>query len=114
MGFGRTVRKLREERGLTIAAFAKKVGISPTYLAPIEREVFPPPVEGKIVKIAKALDRDPDEMLAQADKVSTDLQRIIKKRPRQTARLLRAAGKLSASQLDKLVDQVDGKLARRR
>ena len=43
MRFGKTVRKLREEKQISIAQLAKRVGMSPTYLAPIERDVFPPP-----------------------------------------------------------------------
>ena len=50
MPFGKTVRKLREADGLTIAQLSRKVGMSPTYLAPVEREVFLPPAEGKVVR----------------------------------------------------------------
>ena len=81
MKFGRTIRKLREEKNISIAQFARKVGISPTYLAPIERDVFPPPAEHKVVKIAKALDQNPDEFLALAGRVGTDLRRIIRRQP---------------------------------
>lgn len=102
MGFGKTVRKLRLERDMTIAELARRAGMSPTYLAPIEREVFPPPVEAKIVRLAKILDRDPDEFLAQAGKVAPDLLRILRRRPRAIAGLLRAVAKHSESDLDEL------------
>jgi transcriptional regulator with XRE-family HTH domain len=107
MKFGKTVRKLREQRELSIAEFARKVGMSPTYLAPIEREVFPPPAEEKIVRIARALDQDPDEFLALAGRVSTDLQGIILRCPTAAARLLRAIRGLDETDIDQLVARAE-------
>jgi transcriptional regulator with XRE-family HTH domain len=104
MKFGRTVRKLREEKHISIAQFAKRVGMSPTYLAPIEREVFPPPAEAKVVRIARALDQDPDEFLALAGRIRNDLMRIIRRQPRQAAKLLRAIDGLSGNDIEDLVE----------
>lgn len=112
--FGRTVRKLRQEKKISIAKFARKVGISPTYLAPIEREVFPPPAESKVVRIAKALDRDPDEFLSLAGRISTEVRRIFHRQPSQAARLLRAIDGLSEAEVDKLVEAARKKTARKR
>jgi transcriptional regulator with XRE-family HTH domain len=109
MKFGRTVRKLREEKQISIAQLAKKVGMSPTYLAPIERDVFPPPAESKVVKIAKALDQDADEFLALAGRVASDLNRIIRKRPSPTARLLRAVSELPETEIEKIVKAAEGR-----
>ncbi len=103
MKFGRTIRKLREEKNISIAQFARKVGISPTYLAPIERDVFPPPAEHKVVKIAKALDQDPDEFLALAGRIGTDLRRIIRRQPVNAGRMLRAIDGLPEEDVDALV-----------
>ena len=111
MKFGRTVRRLREKRRISIAQLARKVGMSPTYLAPIEREVFPPPAENKVVKIAKALDQDSDEFLAIAGRVASDLHRIIRKRPNATARLLRAVSELPEAEVERIVKAAE---ARRR
>jgi transcriptional regulator with XRE-family HTH domain len=102
MKFGRTIRKLREARNISIAQLAKKVGMSPTYLAPIERDVFPAPSEDKVIRIAKALNQDSDELLALAGRVSSDLHRIIRKNPSQTARLLRGVAKLPSREISKL------------
>jgi transcriptional regulator with XRE-family HTH domain len=79
--------------------------MSPTYLAPIERDVFPPPAESKIVRIAKALGRDPDEFLALAGRVGGDLKRIIRRQPVRAARLLRAIDGLTETEIDELVDE---------
>lgn len=102
MKFGRTIRKLREDKNISIAQLAKKVGMSPTYLAPIERDVFPPPAEDKVVRIAKALNQDSDEFLALAGRVSSDLHRIIRRNPSPTARLLRGVSGLSSREISKL------------
>ena len=102
MKFGRTIRKLREGKNISIAQLAKKVGMSPTYLAPIERDVFPPPAEDKVVRIAKALNQDSDEFLALAGRVSTDLGRIIRSNPSPTARLLRGVSGLPSREISKL------------
>ena len=109
MKFGKTIRKLREERNISIAELARKVGMSPTYLAPIERDVFPPPAEGKVKRIAKALGQDPDEFLALAGRVATDLHRIIRKQPAQMARLLRAVDGFSESEINKLALRVENR-----
>ncbi len=103
MKFGRTVRKLREEQNVSIAQFARKVGMSPTYLAPIERDVFPPPAEKKVIKIAKALDQNTDEFLALAGRIGTDLRRIIRRQPASAGRVLRAIDGLSEREIDELV-----------
>jgi transcriptional regulator with XRE-family HTH domain len=106
MKFGKTVRRLREARNLSIAEFARKVGMSPTYLAPIERDVFPAPAEAKVVRIARALGQDPDEFLALAGRIASDLERMIRKRPKEMAALLRAADRLSAQKVQKLADSI--------
>lgn len=111
--FGKTLRRLREEQNISIAQFAKKVRMSPTYLAPIERDVFPPPAEPKIVRIAKALGQDPDEFLALAGRIGGDLRRIIRRQPSQAARLLRAIDGLPPEEVDALADAAEKKNRRR-
>jgi transcriptional regulator with XRE-family HTH domain len=107
MKFGKTIRKLREARNMSIAELARRVGMSPTYLAPIERDVFPPPAEDKVKRIAKALGQDSDELLALAGRVAADLGRIIRRKPSHTARLLRAVDGLSESEIDRLAARIE-------
>jgi transcriptional regulator with XRE-family HTH domain len=114
MKFGRTIRRLREEKNISIAQFARKVGISPTYLAPIERDVFPPPAEHKVLKIAKALDQNPDELLALAGRIGTDLRRIIRRQPVNAGRMLRAIDGLPAEDVDALVSAAKKNRRRRK
>jgi len=50
---------------------------------------MPPPSEETTVRLAKELGEDSDMLLAMAGKVSSDLQEIIRKRPRLFADLIR-------------------------
>lgn len=105
--FGATIRALREAQQISLRKFADKVGISPTYLSKIERDEFPPPGEETVKKFAEALDQDPDELLALAGKVSSDLPEIIQQRPRELASFLRTAGTLSPGEMAKLTKFVE-------
>lgn len=100
--FGATIRDLREAQQISLRKFADKVGISPTYLSKIERDEFPPPGEETVKKFAEALGQDPDELLALAGKVSSDLPAIIQQRPRELASFLRTASDLSPDDLAKV------------
>ena len=103
--FGALVRRLREERELGLRQFAKMIGVSATYLSKVEREELPPPAEDKVLKVAQLLDHDPDELLALAGKVASDLKAIIREHPREMASFLRTARGLSAENVAKLARQ---------
>lgn len=105
--FGATIRELREGQQISLRKFADKVGISPTYLSKIERDEFPPPGEETVKKFAEALDQDPDELLALAGKVSSDLPAIIQQRPRELASFLRTASELSSDEMAKVTKYVE-------
>lgn len=105
--FGATIRALREQRQISLRKFADKVGISPTYLSKVERDEFPPPGEETIKQIAEALGQDPDELLALAGKVSSDLPAIIQQWPREMASFLRTAGELTPEELARLTKYVE-------
>jgi transcriptional regulator with XRE-family HTH domain len=93
--FGDYVRERRERLRESDARFsvrqvAQRIDVEPAYLSKIERGEVAPPSEETTVKLARELGDDPDMLLALAGKVSSDLQDIIKKRPRLFADLLRA------------------------
>ena len=90
-GFGAIIRGLREDRQIGLRQFARMLGMSATYLSKIEREELPPPAEERVKEIARLLERDPDELLALAGKVASDLNEIIRTQPREMALLLRTA-----------------------
>ena len=103
--FGETVRGLRHMKGIGLRKFAGIIGMSPTYLSRIERDEFPPPAEDRVVAIAKALDQDPDELLALAGRVASDLPEIIKRHPREMATFLRSTAGLSADEIRQLAEE---------
>ena len=106
--FGALVRREREVKEIGLREMAKMVGVSPTYLSKVERGEFPPPAEDKVKKIAKILDRDPDELLAVAGRVASDVTDIIRQHahPREMADFLRAAKGLTADELARLARQM--------
>jgi transcriptional regulator with XRE-family HTH domain len=65
--FGRRVRELRKERGLSQVELAAKVGIDRSYMGFLERGERNPSLE-VIAKIAEALSVTPDELLKQSTK----------------------------------------------
>ena len=94
MQFGKHLRDRREhlrrdDRNYSLRKVAQRIGIEPAYLSKIERGEFAPPSEATTVKLAKELGEDPDVLLAMAGKVSSDLQEIIRKRPKLFAELIR-------------------------
>ncbi|HEX5862654.1 MAG TPA: helix-turn-helix transcriptional regulator [Casimicrobiaceae bacterium] len=103
--FGALVRQEREAREIGLREMAKMIGVSPTYLSKIERGDFDPPAEDKVRKIAGIIGHDPDELLALAGRVASDLTDIIRQRPREMADFLRAAKGLSAEDMARLARQ---------
>ncbi len=93
-GFGEYIRQRRLQKQEHDASFslrqvAAAIDVEPSYLSKVERGEQPPPSEQTIVSLAKVLDEDPDVLLAMAGKVSSDLQKIIRKRPQLFAQLIR-------------------------
>ena len=107
--FGARIRRLREERRIGLRPFARMVGVSATYLSKIERDELPPPAEARVKEIARLLDQDPDELLALAGKVATDLEDIVRQRPKDMAVLLRTARTMKSADLRKLIQQAQRK-----
>jgi transcriptional regulator with XRE-family HTH domain len=89
--YGSATRARREELELGLRAFAKKLGVSPTYVSKVERDELPPPAESRVKATAALLGIDADELLALAGKVSSDLAEIIRERPVTMASILRTA-----------------------
>lgn len=103
--FGATVRRERKALDIGLREMARKIGVSPTYLSKVERDEFPPPAEDKVLAIAKIIGRDPDELLALAGKVASELTEIIRRHPREMASFLRAANGLTAEAVTRLADR---------
>lgn len=94
MNFGSYIRERREvlkseDRRYSVRQVAQRIEVEPAYLSKIERGEVAPPSEAKIKALADELAEDPDFLLAMAGKVSSDLQEIIRKRPKLFADLIR-------------------------
>lgn len=103
--FGAFIRRQRESRDLGLREMAKMIGISPTYLSKIERDEFPPPAEDRVRAIAKIIECDPDDLLARAGRVSSDITDIIKRQPVQLSALLRTTKGLSTDDIAHLTQE---------
>jgi len=93
-GFGDYVRTAREaladkDTRFSLRQVAIRIGVEPAYLSKVERGLVAPPSEATILKLAADLGEDPDMLLALAGKVSSELQKIILRRPKQFAELIR-------------------------
>jgi transcriptional regulator with XRE-family HTH domain len=109
--FGDYIRERREERRQQDPAFsvrqvAARIDVEPSYLSKIERGEQPPPSEKTILTLAGVLGEDSDVLLALAGKVSSDLQQIIRKRPKLFAQLLRELKDLPDHAVLRLVREV--------
>ncbi|MBV8102930.1 MAG: helix-turn-helix domain-containing protein [Verrucomicrobia bacterium] len=80
----------RDPRRYSLRQVAGRIGVEPSYLSKVERGLEPPPGEATAVALARELELDPDLLLAMAGKVSSELQTIIRKRPKLFGDLIRA------------------------
>lgn len=95
--FGAVIRRQRESAKIGLRELARRVGMSPTYLSKVETDQFRPPVEDKLVAIAKELKLDPDAVIARAGRVPSDVLETIKQHPVEMATLIRTAGQLAGN-----------------
>lgn len=103
--FGAFIRREREGKEIGLREMAKMIRVSPTYLSKVERDEFPPPAEDKVKAIAKIIGCDTDDLLARANRVSTDISDIIKRHPVELAALLRTTKGLTADDIARLARQ---------
>jgi HTH-type transcriptional regulator, competence development regulator len=84
MKFGQRLRELRRAKNFSQRALAKKVGINYTYLSKIENERLDfsdYPSERLILRLAKALDADADELLLLAKRIPEQIRQRVLERP---------------------------------
>src|SRR5215472_3101904 len=104
--FSAFIRREREAKGFSLRDMVKKIKVSPTFLSKVETEDWKPGEE-KLRKIAELIGSDPDDLLARAGRVPTELSEISKQSPHrhQMTALLRTAKGSTAEEMEKLVRQ---------
>ena len=104
--FGQYVRRRRMEHKFTLREFARKVGISPTYMSQVEQDVADPSTAERVRKMAELLNESVDELIAMAGRLPEDLPEIIQNRASEMPELLREASGLTPDQLQEVRDQI--------
>ncbi len=118
--FGRRVRELRAERGITLAQMAAALGVTPAYLSALEHGKRGRPtftlIQGTLHVLGVIWD-EADALLRLADlshpRVVVDTAGLAPEATLLANRLAREIGELDASELDGLAELLDGAAARR-
>jgi transcriptional regulator with XRE-family HTH domain len=106
MTFGRKIRELRKASNLSQRDLATKVKVSFTYISKIENEKLDfgdYPSEELIVKLAKVLQADADELLILAKKIPESVRKRVIQRPD----VFRKLANLDDDALDKILEDID-------
>lgn len=102
--FGRMLRRIRVEAGLTLRRLGRKVRLSPAYLCRLENGKAPPPPVHRIEALASALQADPEELVRSARRLDPDLARYILSRDQLLSFLYEARRrKLDDPDFDELI-----------
>jgi len=111
MMFGKRVRELREQQGLTQRELARRLGVSTSYVNKVENGKLHSgdyPSEKFIHKLATELNADEQELLLLAEKVPEGIRRRIQERPEA----FRELASLSDQQLDSVLRGISRKRQR--
>ncbi|WP_013627326.1 helix-turn-helix domain-containing protein [Rubinisphaera brasiliensis] len=111
MQFGERVRELRKQRGLTQQKLAVLLDVSLSYISKVENERLNAgdyPSEVFVLKLAKALDADEDELLLLTDRVPAAIRQRIRERPDAFRELAKADDSL----LDQFLAMAGAKVPR--
>lgn len=92
--FGVEMKRLREAKGISQRKLGEIVGLDSGYISRIERGLFKPPSEEKIVAIADALGGNRDVLLSLSGKVSSDVMDAVTKQPEQMSKVVRSSENL--------------------
>jgi transcriptional regulator with XRE-family HTH domain len=88
MNFGRILRRLRREKGVSIKQLAPAVGVSYTYISKLENSRVSPSPE-VVERLSHYFDHDSDELMFAAGKIPKDIITILQSNPQEAASYLR-------------------------
>ena len=106
MTFGERIRELRQGKHLTLRDLAADVNVTFTYLSKIENQKLSYgefPSEEMILKLAKALEADPDELMLLAEKIPDAIRQRVLERPE----VFRKMATLDDEQLNDVLTYID-------
>jgi HTH-type transcriptional regulator, competence development regulator len=108
---GELIRTRREELRRDDAAYsvrrvAERLGVQPSFLSKVERDIGSPPSEETLVRLAHDLALDADVVLAYAGKISGDVRAAIRRRPQLFAQLIRELNDMPDHAVLRLVREV--------
>lgn len=105
--FGQKLRELRVKKTeISLRKLAETVGITPAYLSRIECGRDLPPSEDVIIRIARALDINEDELLSYANKVSPDLLKTIREKPDLFPDFIRSVSNYDETRLEDIIELI--------
>jgi transcriptional regulator with XRE-family HTH domain len=94
-----------ERRGISLNQLAERAGVSPAFLSRILNKERGLPSDKVILRLAELLDLQPHErLLIEAGRVPADLRPLLSQA--RVPALLRAVGKLSEAEQEKLLETV--------
>jgi transcriptional regulator with XRE-family HTH domain len=103
--FGLLIRKLREAKNMSLRDLEKLVDVTFVNIAHIENGRSG--ASKKVLKqLAIALDYDVDKLLAAADEIGEDVEKIVRKIPSAVPEFLRTAKNLTKEEWKSLTKQV--------
>jgi transcriptional regulator with XRE-family HTH domain len=76
--FGTALRKRRLEAGLTQRDLAERTELDCTYISKIENDRLPPPAADTVVLLSRILDIPPEDLLALAGKIPSEIQQMVR------------------------------------
>ena len=106
---GTLIRRLRNEKKMSLRDLAKKVNMSHVNITHIENDRVVTSSKS-LIDIAQALDFDPDKILALANKVNDDIKKIIQDKPDAVPKFLRTTKDFNTrdwKKLEKMVEEIN-------
>jgi HTH-type transcriptional regulator, competence development regulator len=96
----------RDDAAFSVRQVAERLGVQPSYLSKVERDIGSPPSEQTLVRLARDLGLDADLVLAYAGKISSDVRAAIRRRPQLFAQLIRELNDMPDHAVLRLVREV--------
>ena len=104
--FAEYLKNLRTEKRMGVRELGRAVDVTGMHISNMEKGKSLPSPE-LIVKLAKALDADVDEMSYQADHIAPEVVDVIQNQPKALPNFLRSAKDLTPEQWEVLQQQLD-------